>query len=94
MSDSALRVLAGSARRELRRREHCPEERQPSWIESRLTFLGLVGMIDPPRPGVKEAVRACADAHVRAVMITGDHKLTAVAIAQGARALVGRARSR
>jgi P-type Ca2+ transporter type 2C len=51
-------------------------------LERRLTFLGLVGMMDPPRPGVKEAVQACAEAQVRAVMITGDHKLTAVAIAR------------
>src|SRR4029078_10879857 len=65
-------------------------------IEQRLTFLGLVGMIDPPRRGVKEAVAACAEAQVRAVMITGDHKLTAVAIAkelglwdEGAIALTG-----
>jgi Ca2+-transporting ATPase len=76
MSGSALRVLA-IAQRELR--DGMPEE---SLLEERLTFLGLVGMIDAPRPGVKEAVRACADAFVRAVMITGDHKLTAVAIAR------------
>jgi Ca2+-transporting ATPase len=94
MSRASLRVLA-VARRELSwdgsRRTTPPPggkddgpERRPSYenIEQRLTFLGLVGMIDPPRPGVKEAVKACADAHVRAVMITGDHKLTAVAIAQ------------
>jgi Ca2+-transporting ATPase len=97
MSRASLRVLA-VARRELsydydgsRRttppppgsEEDGPEGR-PSYenIEQRLTFLGLVGMLDPPRQGVKEAVKACADAHVRAVMITGDHKLTAVAIAQ------------
>jgi len=90
MSDGALRVLA-IACRELH--EGMPEE---SLVEQHLTFLGLVGMIDPPRAGVKEAVRACADAFVRAVMITGDHKLTAVAIArelglwtQGAIALTG-----
>jgi len=76
MSESALRVLA-IAQRELR--DGMPEE---SLLEEHLTFLGLVGMIDAPRPGVKEAVRACADAFVRAVMITGDHKLTAVAIAR------------
>ena len=58
-------------------------------MEQRLTFLGLVGMIDPPRVGVKEAIRACAEAQVRAVMITGDHKLTAVAIARELAALYG-----
>jgi Ca2+-transporting ATPase len=90
MSTAALRVLA-IARRELR--DGMPEE---ACLEEHLTFLGLVGMIDPPREGVKEAVRACADAFVRAVMITGDHKLTAVAIARelglwapGALALTG-----
>jgi P-type Ca2+ transporter type 2C len=85
MSRASLRVLA-VARRDLAvGRESGPRSRPadlPSVeLERHLTFLGLVGMIDPPRPGVKEAVRACADAHVRAVMITGDHKLTAVAIA-------------
>ncbi len=93
MSSEALRVLA------LARRDLGPfEEGAPSnaEIETRLTFLGLVGMLDPPREGAKEAVALCADAHVRAVMITGDHKLTAVAIArqlgmweEGAVALTG-----
>ena len=90
MSQASLRVLA-VARRELssdstrKPPSSAPtsgESRASVDIEQRLTFLGLVGMIDPPREGVKEAVRACADAHVRAVMITGDHKLTAVAIAK------------
>jgi Ca2+-transporting ATPase len=84
MSSEALRVLA-VARRDL---DHGESQRLPhedhhgADLERRLTFLGLVGMIDPPRVGVKEAVRACAEAQVRAVMITGDHKLTAVAIAK------------
>ncbi|HVH45334.1 MAG TPA: cation-translocating P-type ATPase [Labilithrix sp.] len=100
MSQASLRVLA-VARRELNvstGTSQPPPGERPSadHIEQRFTFLGLVGMIDPPRRGVKEAVRACADAQVRAVMITGDHKLTAVAIAKelglwddGALALTG-----
>ncbi len=82
MSQASLRVLA-VARRELHGDDAKVAESKPSAeLERRLTFLGLVGMIDPPREGVKEAVRACAEAQVRAVMITGDHKLTAVAIAR------------
>jgi Ca2+-transporting ATPase len=92
MSGLSLRVLA-VARRELGTppsgslaSPSAPpmsgEPRSSSDIEQRLTFLGLVGMIDPPRIGVKEAVKACHEAQVRAVMITGDHKLTAVAIAR------------
>ncbi len=92
MSGLSLRVLA-VARRELGAppsgslaSPSAPpisgEPRSTSDIEQRLTFLGLVGMIDPPRVGVKEAVKACHEAQVRAVMITGDHKLTAVAIAR------------
>ena len=99
MSSGALRVLA-VARRELKAgpgTSNPPSgERVSTDIEQRLTFIGLVGMIDPPRKGVKEAVAECARAQVRAVMITGDHKLTAVAIArelglwdEGAIALTG-----
>jgi P-type Ca2+ transporter type 2C len=79
MSGEALRVLA------LARRELGPPgvaSSGHSELETRLTLLGLVGMIDPPRAGAREAVKLCAEAHVRAVMITGDHKWTAVAIAR------------
>ena len=84
MSSLSLRVLA-ICRRELTIETGGPSSDRESvdeHIEQKLTFLGLVGMIDPPRPGVREAIQACAEAQVRAVMITGDHKLTAVAIAK------------
>jgi Ca2+-transporting ATPase len=86
MSKKALRVLA-VARRDLGTRPSSgagvdPADEPSAEIETHLTFLGLVGMVDPPREGVREAVARCAEAHVRAVMITGDHKLTAMAIAQ------------
>ena len=78
MAAKALRVLA-IAYKEM------PEEIQKFDEESterNLTFLGLVGMIDPPREEAKQAVELCKQAGVRVVMITGDHKLTATAIAQ------------
>jgi Ca2+-transporting ATPase len=81
MSSGALRVL-GVARRLLDTVSHEGKDAAGGGLEEELTFLGLVGMIDPPREGVREAVRLCAAAHVRAVMITGDHRLTAVAIAR------------
>ena len=75
MASRALRVL-GLAYRELGQAEHGPFE------EKDLVFAGLVGMIDPPRDEVKEAVRKCRDAGIRPVMITGDHPATALAIAR------------
>ncbi|CAN5739865.1 calcium-transporting P-type ATPase, PMR1-type [soil metagenome] len=91
MAKKALRVL-GVARRVMREAPKSGEDAEvegqsatdrPSVeLEEALTFVGLVGMIDPPRKGVKEAVALCNEAGVRAVMITGDHKLTAVAIAR------------
>jgi len=103
MSTESLRVLGVARRVYKERTSHPPEPGKalPSTmedgeLEEALTFIGLVGMIDPPREGVKEAVAKCAAAHVRAVMITGDHKLTAMAIAkelglwdEGAIALTG-----
>ena len=74
MSESALRVLA------LCRRVRVSADEAD--VERELTFLGLVGMMDPPRAGVKEAVAICKKAGIRAVMITGDHRITATAIAR------------
>ncbi len=85
MSHRALRVLA-FARRELpadtTNQFLTAEQHLSLEIEQNFTFLGLVGMTDPLRPNAKEAVAACAKAGVRTTMITGDHKLTAMAIAK------------
>ena len=78
MADKALRVLA-SAKREWMQK---PESNDPDYLEENLIFLGLCGMIDPVRPEVKAAIDECKSAGIRAVMITGDHKDTAVAIAK------------
>jgi len=58
------------------------EEFEMDEVESRLIFVGLVGMIDPPRKEVPPAIRLCKQAGIRSVMVTGDHRLTAVAIAR------------
>ena len=78
MSEKALRVLA-IAYKEI---DVIPEEPSPKELESGLTFMGLVGMIDPPRPEAKEAVSVCRKAGIKPVMITGDHVVTASAIAR------------
>ena len=78
MADRALRVLA-AAKRDWATR---PESNEPEFLEQELVFLGLTGMIDPVRPEVKAAIEECRSAGIRAVMITGDHKDTAVAIAR------------
>ena len=78
MSADALRVLA-VAYKEV---EELPETLTSEVLESELTLLGLVGMIDPPRPEAKDAVALCRRAGIKPVMITGDHVITASAIAR------------
>ncbi len=78
MADRALRVLA-AAKRDW---DTKPADNTPDFLEQDLCFLGLCGMIDPVRPEVKAAIDDCRSAGIRAVMITGDHKDTAVAIAK------------
>ena len=78
MAEKALRVIA-VARRKL---DRLPQDPQPSAVERELTFLGLFGLMDPPRPEVRAAVARCHLAGVRPVMITGDHRSTAVAVAK------------
>ena len=78
MADRALRVLA-AAKRDWATK---PSDNTPEFLEQELIFVGLTGMIDPVRPEVKAAIEECRSAGIRAVMITGDHKDTAVAIAK------------
>ena len=78
MADQALRVLA-AARRFWPEK---PASHEPEALEQNLCFLGLTGMMDPVRPEVEDAIRECRQAGIRPVMITGDHKDTAVAIAR------------
>ncbi len=72
MADGALRVLGVASR----------EQATPENAEGGMTFLGLVGMIDPPRPEAREALKTCDEAGIRVVMITGDHPVTAEAVAR------------
>jgi Ca2+-transporting ATPase len=72
MASEALRVLAVA----------CKPQATLESAERDMTFLGLVGMIDPPRPEAKTAIETCEQAGIKAVMITGDHPLTAQAVAR------------
>lgn len=78
MADKALRVLCAT------KKEHKekPANTEPAELENDLCYIGLSGMIDPIRPEVKAAIAECREAGIRPVMITGDHKDTAVAIAK------------
>ncbi|MBQ3552723.1 MAG: calcium-translocating P-type ATPase, PMCA-type [Clostridia bacterium] len=78
MSRKALRVLAVG----YRYIDEVPSELRPDELEKDLIFMGLVGMIDPPRPEAKKAVEICRRAGIKPVMITGDHVVTASAIAR------------
>jgi P-type Ca2+ transporter type 2C len=77
MASEGLRVLAVACRRW----EKLPRDAETEAIEQDLTLLGLVGLLDPPRPEAKRAVATCKSAGIRPVMITGDHPVTARAIA-------------
>ncbi len=78
MADKALRVLC-AAKKEHKEK---PANTEPAELENDLCYIGLSGMIDPIRPEVKAAIAECREAGIRPVMITGDHKDTAVAIAK------------
>ena len=78
LAKNALRVL-GFAYKEI---DHVPTNEEMKDIESNLTFVGMVGMIDPPREEAKQAVEKCKTAGIKTVMITGDHRVTATAIAK------------
>lgn len=78
MAENALRVLAMA----YKQIDHMPSKEEMNGIEKNLIFVGMVGMIDPPREEAKVAVEKCKSAGIKTVMITGDHKTTAVAIAK------------
>ena len=77
-ADRALRVLGAA----YKYYDELPADLEPEKLEQGLTFIGAVGMIDPCRPEVLDAIRECKEAGIRPIMITGDHKDTAVAIAK------------
>jgi Ca2+-transporting ATPase len=77
MADKALRVLGAA----YRTWQSEPISYEPDYLEQKMVFIGLTGMIDPVRPEVKAAIEECRSAGIRPIMITGDHRDTAVAIA-------------
>ena len=79
MADKALRVLAAAIRLW---EGGLPKDDSPEYLEQDLCFVGLAGMIDPVRPEVKAAIQQCRTAGIRPVMITGDHRATASAVAR------------
>ena len=92
MADRALRVLMAA----YREYDALPDEIKPTTLEHDLIYIGMTGMIDPVRPEVKDAIGLCRNAGIRPIMITGDHRDTAVAIAkelgilqEGQKALTG-----
>ncbi len=78
LADKALRVLCAATREW----QEIPQNYSPQHLENSMCYIGLVGMIDPIRPEVKDSIRECHQAGIKTVMITGDHKNTAVAIAK------------
>jgi Ca2+-transporting ATPase len=84
MASRGLRVL-GLGMRNLTNSDPSPDTilaaKNPNEAEKKLTFVGLIGLIDPPRKGVKESVEKCKKAGIKVIMITGDHIVTATAIA-------------
>jgi P-type Ca2+ transporter type 2C len=81
MAAEALRVLAVSSKSGVKKED----------AEQQMTFLGLIGMIDPPRPEARAAIKTCREAGIKPVMITGDHPITAQAVARELGLLIGRA---
>ena len=78
MADQALRVLLAA----YREYDEIPDDISPEGLERELIYIGMTGMLDPVRPEVKDAIGLCRSAGIRPVMITGDHRDTAVAIAK------------
>jgi Ca2+-transporting ATPase len=81
MAQKGLRVLGLAIKKVKATGKAVAPEEETAWKEDRLVFLGLIGLIDPPKQGVKDSVEICQKAGVDVIMITGDHVETATAIA-------------